>query len=70
MFANVVTIRKGGGHWHFQVPDTYGLSEDLLNHPGFMRIGVTATADNAKPVTIHVWASIKKDRSGFEARLE
>lgn len=70
MFANVVTMRKGRGHWHFQIPDTYGLSDDLLNHQGLMRIGVTATADNAKPSTIYVRAAIKADRSGFEVHKE
>lgn len=70
MFANVVTIKKGNLGWTFQIPSTYGLEQELLTHPGTMRIGVTATADNANPVSIYVRASIKADKSGFEAYQE
>jgi hypothetical protein len=70
MFANVVTMKKGGLHWHFQIPNSYGLSEELLTHPGRRRIAVTATADNAKPITRHIKASVKADRSGFDAEME
>jgi hypothetical protein len=69
MFANVVTMRKGILRWTFQIPAAYGLGEDVLTH-ATLRIGITATADNAKPVSIYIRASVKEDKSGFEARLE
>jgi hypothetical protein len=70
MFVNVVTMKMGSLHWHFQVPNTYGLGDDTVSHSGSILIGLTATADNAKPVTTHVRASIKADKSGFEADKE
>lgn len=53
---------KGELHWHFQIPGTCGLRDGLVNHPGTMRIGITATADNATPGTIDIRASIKCGR--------
>jgi hypothetical protein len=70
MFANVVTMRQGNLGWTFQIPDQYGLGEDVRTHAGTLRMGITATAENAKPVSIYIQASIKADKSGFEARLE
>lgn len=70
MFANVVTMKQGNLGWTFQIPASYGLGGDVLTHAGTLRIRITATAENAKPVSIHIQASIKADKSGFEARLE
>jgi hypothetical protein len=70
MFANVVTMRQGNLGWTFQIPASYGLGAEVLTHAGTLRMGITATAENAKPVSIHIQASIKADKSGFEARLE
>jgi hypothetical protein len=70
MFANVVTMKQGNLGWTFQIPNTYGLRQDVLTHAGTLRIGITATAENAKPVSIHIRAFIKADKSGFEAHLE
>ena len=68
MFANVVTMKEGHLGWNFQVPDQYGLNS-VRSHAGTLRFRITATAENAKPVSIHIDASIKADKSGFEARL-
>jgi hypothetical protein len=68
MFANVVTMRVGVLHWNFQLPDQYGL-HSVRSHPGILRLRITATADNAKPCSIEIEASIKADHSGFQARL-
>jgi hypothetical protein len=68
MFANVVTMRQGRLGWTFQVPDQYGL-DAIRGHAGTLLLRITATAENARPVSICIEASIKADKSGFEARL-
>ena len=68
MFANVVTMKEGHLGWDFQVPDQYGL-HSVRSHPGILLLRITATAENADPVSIHIEASIKADKSGFQTRL-
>jgi hypothetical protein len=68
MFANVVTMREGHLGWDFQVPDQYGMNA-IRSHPGTLRFRITATAENAKPVSIYIEASIKADKSGFQTHL-
>ncbi len=68
MFANVVTMKQGHLGWNFHVPDQYGL-DSVRSHAGILRFHITATAENAKPVSIYIEASIKADLSGFQARL-
>lgn len=68
MFANVVTMKQGHSHWRFQVPNHYGL-DSVCNHAGPLLLRITATAENADPKSIEIEASIKADKSGFEARL-
>ena len=68
MFANVVTMREGNLGWDFQVPNQYGLNS-VRSHAGTLRFRITATAENAKPVSIYIDASIKADKSGFQTRL-
>jgi len=68
MFANVVTMKHGHSHWRFQVPNHYGL-DSVCNHAGPLLLRITATAENADPKSIEIEASIKADKSGFEARL-
>jgi hypothetical protein len=68
MFANVVTMREGHLGWDFQVPNQYGL-DSVRSHAGTLRFRITATAENAKPVSIYIDASIKADKSGFQTRL-
>jgi hypothetical protein len=70
LFANVVTMKQGNLGWTFQIPASYGLGKKVLTHAGTLRIGITATAENAKPVSKYIRASIKGDRSGFKAHLE
>ncbi len=70
MFANVVTMKQGNLGWTFQIPASYGLREEVLTHAGTLRLGITATAENAKPVSIYIRATIKADKSGVEAHLE
>jgi hypothetical protein len=67
MFANIVTMKKGDLGWNFQIPNPYGLHSVRL-HPGTLLLRITATADNAKPKSIAIEASIKADLSGFQAR--
>ena len=65
MFANVVTMREGYLGWDFQIPDQYGLNS-VRSHAGILRLRITATAENAAPVSIHIDAAIKADMSGFQ----
>jgi hypothetical protein len=67
MFANVVTMKTEHIGWDFQVPAQYGL-HSIRSHPGSLLLTITATAANAKPVSIQIEARIKADRSGFEAK--
>ena len=67
MFANVVTMKKGDLGWSFQVPSRHGL-HSVRHYAGILRLRITATAENAKPVSIDIEASIKADKSGFQAR--
>src|SRR5271170_6015633 len=66
-FANVVTMRTEHIGWNFQVPYQYGL-QSIRSHPGSLLLTITATAANAKPVSIQIEARIKADKSGFEAK--
>jgi hypothetical protein len=68
MFANVVGMREGHLGWNFFVPDQYGLKL-VRNHAGTLRFRITAIAENAKPVSIYIDASIKADKSGFQTHL-
>lgn len=68
MFANVVTMREGHLDWNFQVPNQYGLNS-VRSHAGTSRFRIAAIAENAKPVSIAIDASIKADKSGFQTRL-
>jgi hypothetical protein len=68
MFANVVTMREGNLGWDFHVQDQYGL-DSVRRHGGTLRFRITATAENAKPVSICLDVSIKADMSGFQTRL-
>jgi hypothetical protein len=68
MFANVVTMRVGHLDWNFHVPNQYGL-DSVRGHIGTLRFCITAIAENAKPVSIYIEASINADKSEFEARL-
>ncbi len=67
MFANVVAMKVGTLSWKFHIPKEYGL-HSVRHHPGILLLRVTATAENAKPVSIEIEASIKADLSGFQAR--
>jgi hypothetical protein len=67
MFANVVTMKTENIGWDFQVPDQYGL-QSIRGHPGSLLLTITATAANAKPVSIQIEAWIRADKSGFEAK--
>ncbi len=49
------------------VPNDYGL-DSVRTHTGAFLLRITATAENAHPVSIEIEASIKHDRSGFDAR--
>jgi hypothetical protein len=70
LFANVVFMKEGELGWSFQIPNSYGLGPDITQHPGTLRLGLVATAENAKPVRCYVRASIVANHSGFEATFE
>ena len=68
MFVNVVTMRAGQLGWHFHLPDTYGI-DDLRTHGGALVLTLAVTAENAASSSIKIEASIRANRSGFDARI-
>jgi hypothetical protein len=70
MFANIAIIEDAKHEWCFQIPHSYGLRKEVVEHPRTLRIRLTATTDNAGPDSCYLRASLLANASGFEITAE
>ena len=68
-YIDVLRVSKGEPNWHFCVETMFASQLPIEAYKGILRLKITATADNAEPVSISLDVTYRGDYDGLRSTL-
>jgi hypothetical protein len=68
-YIDVLRVSKGDPKWDFRVKTMFASQRPIETYKGILRLKITATADNAEPVSITLDVTFRGDYDGLRSAL-